>query len=136
MELDKLLRAFAYILGASGYTILYKAILEDGLTFAVRRLGDGGLEKYKDFEAEAKAICRVKHPNIVRLRAFYWGIEEKLLVYDHIPHGSMANAYYGEFSCSLFSISCISAGNRVQFVFAWLFFIYFYKASPSIACIL
>lgn len=102
MELDKLLRASAYILGASGYTILYKAVLEDGLTFAVRRLGDGGLERYKDFEAEAKAIGRVKHPNIVRLRAFYWGIEEKLLVYDYIPNGSLANAYYGRSSNSPF----------------------------------
>ncbi|MDW3502931.1 hypothetical protein NQ272_27645, partial [Escherichia coli] len=39
-----------------------------------------------------------------RLRAFYWGIEEKLLVYDYIPHGSLANAYYGGFSCSLETI--------------------------------
>eukprot|EP01018_Ginkgo_biloba_P002358 Gb_38100 [translate_table: standard] len=102
LEIDKLLRASAYILGASGFTILYKAVLEDGLTFAVRRLGDGGLERYKDFEAEAKAIGKVKHPNIVRLRGFYWGIEEKLLIYEYIPNGSLANAYYGRSSSSPF----------------------------------
>jgi len=108
LELDKLLRASAYILGASGYTIMYKAVLEDGLTFAVRRLGDGGLERYKDFEAEAKAIGRVKHPNIVRLRAFYWGVEEKLLVYDYIPNGSLANAYYGRSSNSPFYLPWVA----------------------------
>ncbi|KAH9300718.1 hypothetical protein KI387_012301, partial [Taxus chinensis] len=102
LDLDKLLRASAYILGASGYTILYKAVLEDGMTFAVRRLGEGGLGSYRDFEVEAKAIGRMKHPNIVRLRGYYWGTEEKLLIYDYVPNGSLANAYYGRSSNSPF----------------------------------
>ncbi|XP_057816468.2 probable LRR receptor-like serine/threonine-protein kinase At4g37250 [Cryptomeria japonica] len=102
LDLDKLLRASAYILGATGYTILYKAVLEDGMTFAVRRLGEGGLGSFRDFEVEAKAIGRIKHPNIVRLRGYYWGIEEKLLIYDYIPNGSLANAYYGRSSASPF----------------------------------
>ncbi|CAH2076271.1 unnamed protein product [Thlaspi arvense] len=42
MEIETLLKASAYILGATGSSIMYKAVLEDGAVFAVRRLGENG----------------------------------------------------------------------------------------------
>jgi len=44
-------------------------VLEDGLTMAVRRLGEGGLQRFKEFQTEVEAIGKVRHPNIVTLRA-------------------------------------------------------------------
>jgi hypothetical protein len=35
------------------------------------------------------------HPNLVKLLAYYWAAEEKLLVYEFIPHGSLATALHG-----------------------------------------
>ncbi|XP_030544004.1 receptor protein kinase-like protein At4g34220 isoform X2 [Rhodamnia argentea] len=97
LELDTLLRASAYILGASGGSIVYKAVLEDGTAYAVRRIGEGGgaVERMKDFEQHARAIARVKHPNLVRLRGFYWGDGEKLVIYDYVSNGSLAGACSG-----------------------------------------
>nr|DAD34285.1 TPA_asm: hypothetical protein HUJ06_004925 [Nelumbo nucifera] len=94
-ELDELLRSSAYVLGKSGLGIVYKVVLGNGIPVAVRRLGEGGGQKYKEFAAEIQAIGRVKHPNIVRLRAYYWVSDEKLLISDFISNGNLASALRG-----------------------------------------
>ncbi|KAJ9709799.1 hypothetical protein PVL29_001317 [Vitis rotundifolia] len=94
-ELDELLRASAYVLGKSGLGIVYKVVLGNGIPVAVRRLGEGGEQRYKEFVAEVQAIGRVKHPNIVKLRAYYWAPDEKLLISDFISNGNLANALRG-----------------------------------------
>ncbi|KAJ0252348.1 LRR receptor-like serine/threonine-protein kinase [Hirschfeldia incana] len=96
MEIETLLKASAYILGARGSSIMYKAVLEDGTVYAVRRLGETGLtqRRFKDFEANIRAIGKLVHPNLVRLRGFYWGTDEKLVIYDFVPNGSLLNPRY------------------------------------------
>lgn len=96
-ELDELLRASAYVLGKSGLGIVYKVVLGNGVPVAVRRLGEGGEQRYKEFVAEIQAITRVKHPNIVRLRAYYWAPDEKLLISDFISNGNLSSALRGKF---------------------------------------
>lgn len=96
LELETLLKASAYILGATGSSIMYKAVLEDGTSLAVRRIGESGLERFKDFEGQVRAIAKLVHPNLVQVRGFYWGIEEKLIIYDFVPNGSLANSRYSE----------------------------------------
>ncbi|KAJ4962341.1 hypothetical protein NE237_022280 [Protea cynaroides] len=94
LELETLLKASAYILGATGSSIVYKAVLEDGTTLAVRRIGEGGLAKVKDFENQVRFIAKLRHPNLVHIRGFYWSFDEKLVVYDYVSNGSLANAFY------------------------------------------
>ncbi|KAJ6719285.1 LEUCINE-RICH REPEAT RECEPTOR-LIKE PROTEIN KINASE PXC1 [Salix purpurea] len=95
-ELDELLRASAYVLGKSGLGIVYKVVLGNGIPVAVRRLGEGGEQRYKEFVTEAQAIGKVKHPNVVKLRAYYWAPDEKLLISDFISNGNLANALRGK----------------------------------------
>ncbi|GAA0138669.1 hypothetical protein LIER_00370 [Lithospermum erythrorhizon] len=94
LELDTLLKASAYILGASGSSIMYKAVLEDGGVVAVRRIGESGVGIFRDFENQVKVIAKLVHPNLVKIRGFYSGVEEKLVIYDFVPNGSLANARY------------------------------------------
>ncbi|KAL2522593.1 putative LRR receptor-like serine/threonine-protein kinase [Forsythia ovata] len=94
LELETLLKASAYILGASGSSIMYKAVLEDGTTLAVRRIGENGVERFRDFQNQVRVIAKLVHPNLVRIRGFYWGTDEKLVIYDFVPNGSLANARY------------------------------------------
>ncbi|KAG0487392.1 hypothetical protein HPP92_009487 [Vanilla planifolia] len=94
-NLDELLKASAFVLGKSEVGTLYKVVLEDGLILAVRRLGEGRQQSFKEFQNEVEAIGRVRHPNIVRLRAYYWSLEEKLLIYDYIPNGNLSSAIHG-----------------------------------------
>ncbi|XP_023756386.1 receptor protein kinase-like protein ZAR1 [Lactuca sativa] len=100
-ELDELLRASAYVLGKSGLGIVYKVVLGNGIPVAVRRLGEGGEQRYKEFVAEVQAIGRVKHPNVVKLRAYYWAPDEKLLISDFISNGNLASALRGQTSTVL-----------------------------------
>ncbi|KAI4357744.1 hypothetical protein L6164_001675 [Bauhinia variegata] len=95
-DLDELLKASAFVLGKSGIGIVYKVVLEDGLTLAVRRLGEGGSQRFKEFQTEVEAIGKLRHPNIVTLRAYYWSVDEKLLIYDYIANGSLATAIHGK----------------------------------------
>ncbi|KAL5761260.1 hypothetical protein ACOSQ2_020098 [Xanthoceras sorbifolium] len=94
-DLDELLKASAFVLGKSGIGIVYKVVLEDGLTLAVRRLGEGGSQRFKEFQTEVEAIGKLRHPNIATLRAYYWSVDEKLLIYDYITNGSLATALHG-----------------------------------------
>ncbi|EPS65472.1 hypothetical protein M569_09303 [Genlisea aurea] len=94
-ELDELLRASAYVLGKSSLGIVYKVVLGNGIPVVVRRLGEGGEQRYKEFIAEVQAVGRVKHPNVVKLRAYYWAPDEKLLITDYIPNGNLLSALRG-----------------------------------------
>ncbi|KAI9089129.1 hypothetical protein K1719_029408 [Acacia pycnantha] len=94
LEVETLLKASAFILGATGSSIMYKAVLEDGSALAVRRIGENGLERFKNLETQVRVIAKLVHPNLVRVRGFYWGIDEKLIIYDFVPNGSLANFRY------------------------------------------
>ncbi|KAG6511399.1 receptor protein kinase-like protein ZAR1 [Zingiber officinale] len=104
-NLDELLKASAFVLGKSGIGIVYKAVLDSGLSMAVRRLGEGGSQRFKEFQTEVEAIGKVRHPNIVALRAYYWSIDEKLLIYDYIPNGNLSTAIHGRSETMKFALS-------------------------------
>ncbi|KAK4378463.1 hypothetical protein RND71_000325 [Anisodus tanguticus] len=105
LELENLLKASAYVLGSSGASIVYKAVLQDGTAFAVRRIGETGVEKLKEFEQQIKAINKLRHPNLVRVRGFYLGDDEKLVIYDYVTNGSLANVGYRKIGSSPYHLS-------------------------------
>ncbi|KAB2036788.1 hypothetical protein ES319_D03G026800v1 [Gossypium barbadense] len=100
LELETLLKASAYILGATGSSIMYKAVLEDGTCLAVRRIGENSVVRFKDFDTQVRVIAKMVHPNLVKIRGFYWGVDEKLVIYDFVPNGSLANSRYGKVGSS------------------------------------
>jgi len=112
MELEDLLRASAYVVGKSRSGIVYKVVVGGGgsgtaipTVVAVRRLSEGDATwKLKEFESEVEAIERVHHPNIARLRAYYFAHDEKLLVSDFIRNGSLYSALHGNISLILLVI--------------------------------
>ncbi|CAD5318560.1 unnamed protein product [Arabidopsis thaliana] len=92
LELDTLLKASAYVIGTNRSDgIVYKAVLENGAAFAVRRIGAESCPaaKFKEFEKEVQGIAKLRHPNLVRVRGFVWGKEEKLLISDYVPNGNL-----------------------------------------------
>ncbi|KAK1427121.1 hypothetical protein QVD17_15804 [Tagetes erecta] len=99
LELEDLLRATAYVVGKGKSGIVYKVVAGRGssaVVVAVRRLSEGdGEGRLKQFEAEMESIGRVQHPNVVRLRGYYYASDEKLLVSDFISNGSLYSALHG-----------------------------------------
>ncbi|WVZ53013.1 hypothetical protein U9M48_004006 [Paspalum notatum var. saurae] len=93
LELETLLKASAYILGAAGGSIVYKAVLADGVALAVRRIGsdDTGVRRFGDLDAQMRAVAKLRHGNILRLRGFYWGPDEMLIIHDFAINGNLTN---------------------------------------------
>ncbi|CAN6469489.1 unnamed protein product [Victoria cruziana] len=94
-DLEDLLRASAEVLGKGSYGTAYKAVLEEGTTVVVKRLKEVVVGK-REFEQQMEIVGRVGlHPNVVPLRAYYYSKDEKLLVYDYIPGGSLSALLHG-----------------------------------------
>ncbi|XP_010254253.1 PREDICTED: probable inactive receptor kinase At2g26730 [Nelumbo nucifera] len=93
-DLEDLLRASAEVLGKGSFGTSYKAILEEGTTVVVKRLKDVAVAK-KEFEMQMEVLGKIKHEKVVPLRAFYYSKDEKLLVYDFMPSGSLSALLHG-----------------------------------------
>ncbi|XP_062092293.1 probable inactive receptor kinase At5g58300 [Humulus lupulus] len=95
-DLEDLLRASAEILGKGNNGTTYKAVLDEGsTTVVVKRLKEVIVGK-REFEQQMEVVERIgHHPNIVPLRAYYYSKDEKLLVYNYMPAGSLFTSLHG-----------------------------------------
>ncbi|CAN4121821.1 unnamed protein product [Withania somnifera] len=88
-ELEDLLRASAEMLGKGGFGTAYKAVLGDGNVVAVKRLKELNVCGKREFEQQMEVLGRLRHPNLVSLKAYYFARDEKLLVYDFMTNGNL-----------------------------------------------
>ncbi|KAK9050151.1 hypothetical protein SSX86_030879 [Deinandra increscens subsp. villosa] len=93
-DLEDLLRASAEVLGKGSVGTSYKAVLEEGTTVVVKRLKDVVVTK-KEFESQMEILGKMKNENVVPLRAYYFSKDEKLLVSDYMPAGSLSALLHG-----------------------------------------
>ncbi|KAL4278245.1 hypothetical protein GQ457_03G046110 [Hibiscus cannabinus] len=93
-DLEDLLRASAEVLGKGSVGTSYKAVLEEGTTVVVKRLKDVAVSK-KEFETQMETLGKIRHENVVPLRAFYYSKDEKLLVSDFMSDGSLSSLLHG-----------------------------------------
>lgn len=104
-DLEDLLRASAEVLGKGSVGTSYKAVLEEGTTVVVKRLKEVAVSK-REFEMQMEVLGKIKHDNVVPLRAFYYSKDEKLLVYDYMPAGSLSALLHG--NAPILSSNCLS----------------------------
>ncbi|KAI3461783.1 hypothetical protein Pfo_018446 [Paulownia fortunei] len=76
------------IIGSGRTGTVYKAVLEDGTSLMVKRLQDTQHSE-KEFMSEMATLGNVKHRNLVPLLGFCLTKKEKLLVYKHMPNGTL-----------------------------------------------
>ncbi|PIN24338.1 Serine/threonine protein kinase [Handroanthus impetiginosus] len=93
-DLEDLLRASAEVLGKGSVGTSYKAVLEEGTTVVVKRLKDVAVAK-REFEQHMEVLGNIKDQNVLPLRAYYYSKDEKLLVYDYMPAGSLSALLHG-----------------------------------------
>ncbi|MBA0802696.1 hypothetical protein Gohar_012971 [Gossypium harknessii] len=74
----------------TNYGTVYKAKLADGGNIALRLLREGSCKDRSSCLPVIKQLGKVRHENLVPLRAFYQGKRgEKLLIYDYLPNRSL-----------------------------------------------
>ncbi|KAL2531266.1 putative inactive receptor kinase [Abeliophyllum distichum] len=93
-DLEDLLRASAEVLGKGTFGTSYKAVLETGLAVAVKRLRGVNMGE-KEFREKMEEIGKMDNENMVPLMAYYHNKDEKLLVYDYLPIGSLSALLHG-----------------------------------------
>ncbi|CAN6481846.1 unnamed protein product [Victoria cruziana] len=93
--LDDLLKAAAEILGRGTMGSTYKAVMESGFIVTVKRLKNSRDPGPEEFARQMEALGQLKHPNVVPLRAYFQAKEERLLVYDYFPNGSLFSLIHG-----------------------------------------
>ncbi|OAY60518.1 hypothetical protein MANES_01G118900v8 [Manihot esculenta] len=93
-DLEDLLRASAEVLGKGTFGTTYKATLEVGVAVAVKRLKDVTVTE-KEFRGKIESVGKINHENLVPLKAYYYNKDEKLLVYDYMPMGSLSALLHG-----------------------------------------
>ncbi|KAK9102639.1 hypothetical protein Sjap_019893 [Stephania japonica] len=75
-------------LGSGGFGSVFKGTLPDSTAIAVKRL-EGASQDLKQFRNEVSTIGLIHHVNLVRLRGFCSEGRKTMLVYDHMPNGSL-----------------------------------------------
>ncbi|KAJ9162610.1 hypothetical protein P3X46_022369 [Hevea brasiliensis] len=93
-DLEDLLRASAEVLGKGTFGTAYKAVLEMGTVVAVKRLKDVTISE-REFKEKIEMVGDMDHESLVPLRAYYYSRDEKLLVYDYMPRGSLSALLHG-----------------------------------------
>ncbi|KAK4751440.1 hypothetical protein SAY87_004922 [Trapa incisa] len=116
--LEQLMRASAEMLGRGIIGTTYKAVMDNGLIVCVKRLDSGKVERVsrEAFEGHMEAVGGLRHPNLVPLRAYLQAKEERLLVYDYQPNGSLFSLIHGSKSARtkpLHWTSCLKIAEDV-----------------------
>ncbi|KAK6924022.1 Protein kinase domain [Dillenia turbinata] len=95
--LDQLMKASAELLGRGSIGTTYKAVLHNKLIVSVKRL-DSCKTKISSgdvFERHMECLSGLRHPNLVPVRAYFQVREERLIIYDYQPNGSLYNLIHG-----------------------------------------
>ncbi|KAL6968076.1 putative kinase-like protein tmkl1 [Sarracenia purpurea var. burkii] len=90
LTLEEVLNATGQVMEKTSYGTIYKAKLADGGTIALRLLREGSCRDGSWCLPVIKQLGRVRHENLIPLRAFYQGKRgEKLLIYDYLPNRTL-----------------------------------------------
>ncbi|TYJ09547.1 hypothetical protein E1A91_A11G148800v1 [Gossypium mustelinum] len=90
LTLEDVLNATGQVMEKTNYGTVYKAKLADGGNIALRLLREGSCKDGSSCLPVIKQLGKVRHENLVPLRAFYQGKRgEKLLIYDYLPNRSL-----------------------------------------------
>ncbi|KAL7198659.1 hypothetical protein ACSBR2_021043 [Camellia fascicularis] len=75
-----------------GFGIVYKGVLHDGTIIAVKRMESGamGTKGMNEFQAEIAVLTKVRHRHLVALLGYCINGNERLLVYEYMPWGTLA----------------------------------------------
>ncbi|CAL9083711.1 unnamed protein product [Musa acuminata var. zebrina] len=89
------------LLGEGGFGCVFKGWIEEngtapvrpgtGLTVAVKTLNHDGLQGHREWLAEVNYLGELQNPNLVKLIGYCIEDDQRLLVYEFMPRGSLEN---------------------------------------------
>lgn len=94
-SLTDMMKASAEVLGNGGLGSAYKAAMANGLTVVVKRMRDANRIGKEAFDGEMRRIGKLRHPNVLTPLAYHYRKEEKLIVSEYVPMGSLRYVLHG-----------------------------------------
>lgn len=78
-------------IGQGGFGTVYKGRLEDGTFVAVKRAKKNAYDKHVgvEFRSEIQMLARVEHLNLVRCHGYLEHEDEKIVVVEYVPNGTL-----------------------------------------------
>ncbi|XWS26489.1 hypothetical protein CRYUN_Cryun26dG0036500 [Craigia yunnanensis] len=96
------------LLGEGGFGPVYKGFFDDKLRHglkaqpvAVKALDLDGLQGHREWLAEIIFLGQLRHPHLVKLIGYCYEEENRLLVYEYMPRGSLENQLFRRYSAAL-----------------------------------
>ncbi|KAJ6411886.1 hypothetical protein OIU84_005038 [Salix udensis] len=77
------------LIGEGGFGRVYKGQLETGELVAVKQLNQDGLQGNREFIVEVLMLSLLHHSNLVTLVGYCTSGDQRLLVYEYMPMGSL-----------------------------------------------
>ncbi|KAG0476635.1 hypothetical protein HPP92_013476 [Vanilla planifolia] len=99
-ELHAATNAFSddYMLGEGGFGSVYWGKTTDGHQIAVKKLKTMSSKAEMEFAVEVEILGRVRHKNLLGLRGYCAGSDQRLIVYDYMPNLSLLSHLHGQFA--------------------------------------
>ncbi|XP_020086959.1 probable serine/threonine-protein kinase PBL10 [Ananas comosus] len=89
------------VLGEGGFGSVFKGWIDEhtfaaakpgtGIVIAVKKLNQEGFQGHREWLAEVNYLGQLSHPNLVKLIGYCLEDEQRLLVYEFMPRGSLEN---------------------------------------------
>lgn len=94
--LSDLMKASAEVLGNGGFGSSYKVVMANGVAVVVKRSRELNALGKDGFDAEMKKLGRLKHWNILTPLAYHYRKDEKLVISEYVPRGSLLFLLHGK----------------------------------------
>ncbi|XP_062183190.1 pollen receptor-like kinase 3 [Phragmites australis] len=94
--LPELMKASAEVLGNGTLGSAYKAAMRNGVTVAVKRMRDMNRVGRDEFDQHLLMLGELRHPNVLPPMGYHYRKEEKLIVSEYMPRGSLLYVLHGD----------------------------------------
>ncbi|PON69964.1 GPCR kinase [Parasponia andersonii] len=83
-------------IGEGGFGSVYWGRTSKGVEIAVKRLKTMTAKAEMEFAVEVEILGRVRHKNLLGLRGFHAGGDERLIVFDYMPNHNLITHLHGQ----------------------------------------
>ncbi|KAI9378003.1 hypothetical protein POPTR_018G022300v4 [Populus trichocarpa] len=83
------------LLGKGGFGRVYKAVMEDDSSAAVKKLDCATDDAQREFENEVDLLSKFHHPNIISIVGFSVHEEMGFIIYELMPNGCLEDLLHG-----------------------------------------
>nr|GMD37149.1 exocyst complex component EXO70A1-like [Ipomoea batatas] len=94
--LQDLMKAAAEVIGNGTLSSSYKATMTNGTAVVVKRIKEMNKVGKDGFDVELRRLGGLRHRNILPPLGYHFRQDEKLLVYEYMPKGSLLYALHGD----------------------------------------